>query len=86
MWTVHVTTKGRRDEPAWVGPIEAVFSTEEAALSEAATRSRWVEVLAASVTRHTVDELGTRSGVALYVDGERQALPHFTNNHQHVIG
>ena len=33
-------------------------------------------ILAASVVRFTIDELGTRKGVAMFVDGKRQLVPY----------
>ena len=73
VWTVHSTL------PNEVRPTDAVFRTEEAACTHARAMSKDVEVLAASVVRFTVDELGTRKGVAMFVDGERQLVPYVSD-------
>ena len=36
-------------------------------------------VLAASVVRFTLDELGTRTGVAMFVHGRRQQVPYVSD-------
>jgi hypothetical protein len=38
-----------------------------------------VGVLAASVVRFTIDELGARCGVAMYVAGKRQRVPYVSD-------
>ena len=68
VWTVHATLA------AEVRPTEAVFSTWPAALDHAKALSRGSGVLAASVVRFTLDELGTRTGVAIFVHGRRQQV------------
>ena len=73
VWAVHATL------PNEVRPTDAVFGTEEAACTHARAMSKDVEVLAASVVRFTVDELGTRKGVAMFVDGERQLVPYVSD-------
>jgi hypothetical protein len=45
-----------------------------AALDHAKALSRDSGVLAASVVRFTLDELGTRTGVAIFVHGRRQQV------------
>jgi hypothetical protein len=69
VWTVHVTL------PDEVRPTDAVFRTEEAACTHARAMSKDTGTLAASVVRFAVGELGTRKGVAMFVDGERQLVP-----------
>jgi hypothetical protein len=73
VWTVHATL------PAEVRPTEAVFSSWRAALDHAKALSRDSGVLAASVVRFTVDELGTRTGVAMFVHGRRQQVPYVSD-------
>ena len=73
VWTVHATLA------AEVRPTEAVFSTWLAALDHAKALSRDSGVLAASVVRFTVDELGTRTGVAMVVHGRRQQVPYVSD-------
>ena len=68
MFTVHVT------RPDDVGAVEIVFLTERDARAFAEDRSRDFRILAASVTRFVVGELGTRHSVAWYTDGVEQ--PH----------
>jgi hypothetical protein len=41
--------------------------------------SKDTEVLAASVVRFAVDELGTRRGVAVFVRGKRQQVPYVSD-------
>jgi hypothetical protein len=60
--------------PDDVGAVEIVFTTEREARAYALDRSRDWRVLAASVTRFVVGQLGTRHPVAWYVDGIDQ--PH----------
>ena len=60
-------------------PTDAVFGTEEAAATHARAMSTDTEVLAASVVRFTVDEVGTRRGVAMYVNGRRQFAPYVSD-------
>jgi hypothetical protein len=66
VFAVHAT---RADD---VGVVEIVFASERNARTYAAERSRDFDVLAASVTRFVVDELGTRFAIAWYVDGAEQ--------------
>ena len=73
VWAVHVTL------PNEVRPTDAVFGTEQAACTRASAMSQDTEVLAASVVRFTVDELGTRKGVAMFVDGERQLVAYVSD-------
>jgi hypothetical protein len=58
--------------PDDVGAVEIVFTTEPEARRYAADRSRDFRVLAASVTRFVVGQLGTRHPVAWFVDGVEQ--------------
>jgi hypothetical protein len=62
-----------------VRPTEAVFSDEGAACKHAVAVSKNVGVLAASVVRFTVDELGVRCGVAMYVAGKCQRVPYVSD-------
>ena len=73
VWAVHVTLANE------VRPTDAVFGREQAACSHAREMSKDTEVLAASVVRFTVDELGTRSGVAMFVQGKRQFVPYVSD-------
>jgi hypothetical protein len=66
VYSVHAT---RPDE---TGGVEVVFRTEREAIAYARDRSKDWRVLAASVTRFTIGELGTRHPVAWFVDGEPQ--------------
>jgi hypothetical protein len=74
VWTVHAA---RADN---VGHVEAVYSKAETACDHARARSEDLGVLAAAVTRFTVDVMGTRSGSALYVNGTRQAVPYVSDS------
>jgi hypothetical protein len=73
VWTVHATFA------AEVRPTEAVFSTWLDACEHAEAMSRNSGVLAASVVQFTVDELGTRTGVAMFVHGRRQEVPYVSD-------
>jgi hypothetical protein len=66
VFTVHTM------RPDDIGAVEIVFTTEHEALAYAADRSTDWRVLAASVTRFTIGELGTRHPVAWFVDGQEQ--------------
>ena len=74
IYAVHAV---REDE---VRPTELICSNLADAEVNAAALSQDPGVLAAAVTRFTVDSLGTRSGVALYVAGARQAVPYVSND------
>ncbi|WP_445189272.1 hypothetical protein ACTXG6_19795 [Pseudonocardia sp. Cha107L01] len=65
VWTVHATLAEE------VRPTQAIYRDEKAACNDAAALSRDDGVLAASVVRFTLDELGTRANVAIFVAGER---------------
>ena len=73
VWAVHTTLASE------VRPTDAVFGTEEAACTHAREMSQDTEVLAASVVRFTIDELGTRRGVAMFVDGKRQLVAYVSD-------
>jgi uncharacterized protein YfdQ (DUF2303 family) len=73
VWAVHAVMA---DE---VRPTQALFADEARALAYAAQVSTDDEVLAASVTRFVVDELGTRRNLAMFVDGQQQAVPHISD-------
>jgi hypothetical protein len=66
VFTVHTM------RPDDIGAVEIVFTTEREACAYAADRSTDWRVLAASVTRFTIGELGTRHPVAWFVDGQEQ--------------
>ncbi len=66
VYSVHAT---RPDDP---GAVEIVFRTEHEAIAYAKDRSTDWRVLAASITRFAIGELGTRHPVAWFVDGEPQ--------------
>jgi len=66
VYSVHAT------RPNDVGAVEIVFTTEGEARAYAADRSTDWCVLATSVTRFTIGELGTRQSVTWYVDGVEQ--------------
>jgi hypothetical protein len=67
IFTVHTA------RPDDIGAVEIVFTTESEARAYAADRSKDWRVMAASVTRFTVGELGTRHPVAWFVDGQEQS-------------
>jgi hypothetical protein len=67
VYSVHAT------RPDDTGAVEIVFRTEREAIAYAKDRSTDWRVLAASVTRFTIGELGTRHPVAWFVDGEQQS-------------
>jgi hypothetical protein len=73
VFTVHVTLESE------VRPTQAVFLEEHRACAYAADVSRDDEVLAASVVGFTLGELGSHSGVALFVEGTRQLLPYVSD-------
>ncbi|MFC4946947.1 hypothetical protein [Pseudonocardia sp. GCM10023141] len=66
IFAVHAT------RPDDAGAVEIVFGAEREACAYAADRSCDQRVLAASVTRFAVGELGSRHPVAWYVDGVAQ--------------
>ncbi len=67
-FTVHTV------RPQDVGAVEIVFLTEDDANEYARDRSSDFRVLATSVTRFTVGELGTRRPLSWFVNGTEQ--PH----------
>jgi hypothetical protein len=73
VWAVHVTLVNE------VRPTDSAFGTEQAACTHAREMSKDAEVLAASVVRFTLDELGTRKGVAMFVEGKRQLVPYVSD-------
>ena len=66
IFTVHTT------RPDDIGAVEIVFITEEEARAYARDRSTDFRVLASSVTRFTLGELGTRHPVAWFIEGREQ--------------
>lgn len=79
-------TYGRPEESELVGPAEALFSDVNRACFEAKTRSQEENVRAAAVSRLVIDQPGLRKRIALYEDGNRQALPHFSNDNLYRVG
>jgi hypothetical protein len=67
VFTVHTM------RPDDVGAVEIVFTSELEARAYARDRSTDFRVLAASVTRFTVGELGTRHPVAWFIEGREQS-------------
>lgn len=86
VWAVYVNRQLTRDRPEALPHVESIFTSELRATADARQRSLIDGVAAAGVTRYDLDELGTRSRVALYVAGHRQQLPHFTDDHHHIPG
>jgi hypothetical protein len=66
IYSVHTT------KPDDIGAVEIVFTTEHEARAYAKDRSTDWRVLATSVTRFTIGELGTRHPVAWFVEGQEQ--------------
>ena len=66
IYAVHAT---KADD---AGAVEVIFSDEQEARAFAVTRSGDHRVLAASVTRYTLGELGARNPIAWYVEGRLQ--------------
>lgn len=58
--------------PGDVGAVEIVFLTEREAREYARDRSTDFRVLATSVTRFTVGQLGTRRPLSWFVEGTEQ--------------
>jgi len=66
--------------PEEISATEVIFQFLTMAEAYADALSTDPGVLAGGVTRFSVDEPGTRSAVALYVQGERQRLPFVSND------
>lgn len=66
VYSVHTT------RPDDAGSVEIVFTTGREARAYAADRSTDWRIIAASITRFTIGELGNRHSVAWYVDGVEQ--------------
>jgi len=73
VWTVHTTLEKE------VRPTEVIYTDERRACAHAAEMSRDQGVLAASVVRFTLDEPGTQSGIAMFVNGTRQQVPYVSD-------
>ena len=73
VWSVHTT---RADE---VRPTEVIFSGENVAMEHAQALSLDYGVLAASVVRFALDQMGDRRNVAMFVGGVKQAVPHLSD-------
>lgn len=73
VWAVHITLANE------VRPTEAIFTTEREASAHAATLSQDTGVLAASVVRFVLGEVGSRRGVAMFVAGKRQQVPYVSD-------
>ncbi len=67
-FTVHTV------RPDDLGAVEIVFLTEDESREYARDRSTDFRVLATSVTRFTVGQLGTRRPLAWFVKGTEQPL------------
>ena len=55
-----------------VGAVEVIYTDEQDARSYAASRSTDYTISSASVTRYAVGQLGDRTPLALYVDGQER--------------
>ncbi len=55
-----------------VGAVEIVYASEQDARRYAESRSRDYTITSASITRFTVGQLGTRTAVAWYRNGDEQ--------------
>lgn len=86
VWIVHVTMGDDFAHPEARCPAESVWTDEPAARREASARSRDPHVLAAAVSRMTLNVKGSRHRVALYCGGELQQLPHWTDDRNYVDG
>jgi hypothetical protein len=67
-------------QPDEVRPVVIVCAGLDDAERWAAEASRDEGVLAAAVTKFTLDAPGTRRGVSLFVDGVQQARPYISDN------
>lgn len=85
VFAVHVTVTNK-DDPCPERPIDHIASTDRLALEEARRRSLVPGTLGAAVTQFVVDGLGEHKRVALFVRGERQKEPHFTDNNVYIPG
>lgn len=68
-YAVHIT------RPEDLGVVEIVFVSEKDAREYVKSRSTDHLVTAASVTRYMIGQLGTRTPLALFVDGHEQPRP-----------
>ncbi|GAA1858229.1 hypothetical protein GCM10009836_43030 [Pseudonocardia ailaonensis] len=66
VFSVHAT------KPDDVGAVEVIFRTEREARAYARSRSTDERVLSTSVTSFLVGQLGTRSSVAWFMNGDEQ--------------
>lgn len=85
VWAVHITSS-RPEDKCPEGPMEFAATSLPKAEKQAIERSKDPGVRAASVTRLTLDEPGSRKRISSFVHGQRQQYPHTTNNREHVIG
>ena len=69
VFAVHTT---RPDEGA--GAVEVIFVDERSARAYARSRSNVWRITSASVTRYTLDQLGTRHPVVWYRHGDEQDM------------
>ena len=74
VYAVHTT---RADE---VRPTEAIYSDEATACAHAAEMSTDHGIVAASVVRFALDRHGDRRNIAMFVGGQRQVLPHLSDD------
>ena len=77
--TVFAVHTVRADE---IRPTKFICTRLEAAEQYAKDMSTDPGVLGAAVSSFVLDQPGTRRGVALYVDGVRQAAPYVSNDRQ----
>jgi hypothetical protein len=66
--------------PDEIRPTQMICQKLSAAEKYAAGLSTEPDVLAAGVTRFILDELGTRTPIALYVRGIRQKVPYVSDD------
>lgn len=74
VYAVHAV---RADE---ICATEVIFTGQDRAEEHAAAVSTDPEVLAGAVTRYVLDSLGERKPIALFVKGERQKVPHLSDD------
>jgi hypothetical protein len=68
VWAVHTRRAGPDETP---GAVEIIWASEEAAHRYARSRSQDWSIDSASVTRYTIGELGSRTPVEWWRNGER---------------
>jgi hypothetical protein len=76
VYTVHAV------RPEEICATEVIFNSPEQAEDWARAVSTDPDVLAGAVTRYRLNAPGERKPVALFVNGERQEIPHLSNDRQ----